>query len=194
MQRAQREVEAATAKAQQLAYAVVALHDELASAQTAVDAARSNARASIQAALDQADVDPTVTLFAALDGADPGLAGQVRDRQLGDVATRTKKLTSAISRLNSLNREQTKRLEAALDASARALSASDKAQATLTAARKTDQDLRTKVALAAQQAELTRLNAELAQSLAAVSSSSGAGAGYAPITATNLPASLAAST
>jgi hypothetical protein len=189
---AQRDVEAATAKAQQLAYAVVALHDELAAAQTAVNSARADARQSIRVALDQADADPTQTLIAALEGNDPGLAAQVRDRQLSDVATRTQKLTSAISLLNSLNREETKRLEAALNAAAQAVSASDKARIALAAAQKNDQQVRDRVALAAEQAELDRLEAQLAQSLAAVSASSGSSAGYAPITATNLPASLRA--
>jgi hypothetical protein len=187
---AQRQVEASTAKAQQLAYAVVALHDQLAAAQTAVDSARSDARESIRVALDQADSDPTTALFAALDGGDPGLAGQVRDRQLGSVASRTHKLNLAISRLSSLNREETQRLEAALSASAQAVSAADKARIALAAAQKTDQEVRDKVALAAAQSELNRLNAELAASLAAVSSSTSSGAGYAQITASNLPASL----
>ena len=185
---AQRQVEAATAKAQQLAYAVVALHDQLAAAQTAVDSARSHARESIRVALDQADSDPTTALFAALDGADPGLAGQVRNRQLGDVATRTHALTTAISRLSSLQHEESKRLEAALGAAAQAVSAADKARIALAAAQKSAQEVRDKVTLAAEQAELTRLNAQLAASLAAVSSSSSSG--YAMITATNLPASL----
>ncbi len=190
---AQRQVEAATAKAQQLAYAVVALHDQLAAAQTAVDSARSDARESIRVALDQADSDPTTALFAALDGGDPGLAGQVRDRQLGDVADRTHTLNAAITHLSSLNHEETKRLQAALVAAAQAVSSSDKARIALAAAQKNDQAVRDKVALAAEQAELTRLNAQLAASLAAVSSSSNASsAGYAPITATNLPASLRA--
>ncbi|HEX4019365.1 MAG TPA: lytic transglycosylase domain-containing protein [Frankiaceae bacterium] len=190
---AQRQVEESTAKAQQLAYSVVALHDQLAAAQTAVDAARSQARESIRVALDQADSDPTTALFAALEGSDPGLAGQVRDRQLGDVASRTHSLAAASTRLSALNREESKRLEAALGAAAQAVSAADKARITLTAAQKNDQDVRDKVALAEQQAELTRLNAQLAASLAAVSSSSNASsAGYAPITATNLPAALRA--
>ncbi len=187
---AQRAVESATAKAQQLAYAVVALHDQLAAAQTAVTSARAGARQSIRVALDQANVDPTAALFTALDGKDPGLASQVRDRQLGDVTSRTHQLTTAISRLNSLNREESKRLEAALSAAARAVAASDKARTALAAAQQTDREVRDKIALAAQRAELDRLTAELAQSLAAVSASSGASAGYAPITAANLPASL----
>jgi hypothetical protein len=186
---AQQQVEAATAKAQQLAYAVVALHDQLAAAQTAVNSARSDARESIRVALDQADSDPTTALFAALDGGDPGLAGQVRDHQLGDVASRTHKLNVAVSRLSSLNREESQRLEAALRAAAQAVSAADKARTALAAAQKTDQQVRDKVALAAAQSELNRLNAQLAASLAAVSSSSN-GASYAPITATNLPESL----
>jgi hypothetical protein len=187
---AQRDVEAATTKAQQLAYAVVALHDQLAAAQIAVNAARSDARQSIRVALDQADSDPTTALFAALDGGDPGLASQVRDRQLGDVASHTHELTVAVSKLSSLNREESKRLEAALAAAAQAVSAADKARIALDAAQKTDQEVRDRVTLAAQQSELTRLNAQLAASLAAVSSSSNAS--YAPITATNLPASLRA--
>jgi soluble lytic murein transglycosylase-like protein len=189
---AQHEVETATAKAQQLSYAVVAVHDQLAEAQTEVDSARADARKSIQAALDQANVDPTTTLFATLNGDDPGLATQVRDRQLGDVASRTSKLTSAITRLNALNREQSKRLEAAVKASAVALAAADKAHAALTSAQRTEQSIREKITLQAEQAELNKLTAELAQSLAAINASSGAAAGYAPITATNLPASLRA--
>jgi hypothetical protein len=188
---AQGEVEAATAKAQQLAYAVVALHDQLAAAQTDVNSARSDARESIRVALDQADSDPTTALFAALDGGDPGLASQVRDRQLGAVASRTRRLTVAVSRLSSLNSEESKRLSAALSAAAQAVSAADKAGIALAAAQHNDQEVRDKAALAAEQRELNRLNAELAASLAAVSSSSNASsAGYAPITATNLPASL----
>ncbi len=187
---AQRDVEAATAKAQQLAYAVVKLHDQLAAAQTAVTSARADARQSIRAALDQATVDPTAALFAALDGTDPGLASQVRDRQLGDVASRTHQFTTAVSRLNSLTREESKRLEAALTAAARAVAAADKARTALAAAQQTDREVRDKIALAAQRAELDRLTAELAQSLAAVSASSSTSTGYAPITATNLPASL----
>ncbi|HVU92908.1 MAG TPA: lytic transglycosylase domain-containing protein [Jatrophihabitans sp.] len=189
---AQQKVEAATARAQQLSYAVVALHDQLAVAQTDVDAARADARKTLRAALDQAGVDPTETLFAALSGDDPGLAGQVRDRQLSDVASRTHRLNVAVTRLNALSGEQTKRLEAALKASAEAVAAADTANATLVAAQKTVQSIREKLTLQAEQAELTRLSAELAQSLAAVSASSGASAGYAPITATNLPASLRA--
>ncbi len=189
---AQRELETATVKAQQLAYAVVALHDQLAAAQTEVTAARADARTSIRSALDQADVDPTTTLFAALNGNDPGLAVHVRDRQLGDVAARTKKLTGAVSKLNDLSRELTTRLAAANVAAATALGAADKAHTVLAAAQQADQALRERVALQAQQAELNRLTAELARSLAAVSASTGAAAGYAPITATNLPESLRA--
>ena len=185
-------VEIATAKAQQLAYAVVAVHDQLAQAQVEVNAARAEARKSIQAALDQASVDPTATLFASLKGDDPDLGAQVRSRQLGDVASRTSKLTSAITKLNALGREQSKRLEAAVKASAIAVAAADKAEAALASAQRTERSIRAKITLQAQQAELNRLTAELAQSLAAVNASSGAAAGYAPITATNLPASLRA--
>ncbi len=189
---AEHDLEGATLKAQQLAYAVVTLNDELAAAQTAVSTSRADARSSIRAALDQADVDPTATLFAALNGTDPGLAAQVRNRQLGDVASRTKKLSDAISHLSGLQRELNTRLEAANAAAAQALGAADKARQALATAQQTDQEIRDKIALAAQQAELNRLSAELAESLAAVSSSSGASAGYAPITATNLPDSLRA--
>jgi soluble lytic murein transglycosylase-like protein len=189
---AQRELEGATAKAQQLAYAVVALHDQLATAQTETAAARVDARTSIRAAIDQADIDPTETLFAALNGDDPGLSTQVRNRQLGDMAARTKKLNDAVTKLNALGREMTTRLASANVAAAQALSAADKARTVLAAAQKTDEALRAKVALQAQQAELDRLTAQLAQSLAAVSSSAGAAAGYAPITASNLPESLRA--
>jgi Transglycosylase SLT domain len=190
---AEKEVSAATVKAQQLAYAVVALHDQLAAAQTAVDAARVDARNSIRIALDQADIDPTETLFVTLSGNDPGLAGQVRDRQLGDVAARTEKLNSATAKLSSLNRQVSKRLEAALGAAAQAVSAADKARTALVAAQKTDQEVRARATLAAERAELDKLNAELAESLAAISASSNpSSAGYAPITATNLPASLRA--
>jgi hypothetical protein len=189
---AEHQVQAATAKAQQLAYAVVALHDQLATAQTETAAARDDARSSIRAAIDQADIDPTETLFAALNGDDPGLATQVRNRQLGDMAARTKKLNDAITKLNALGREMTTRLAAANVAAAQALSAADKARTVLAAALKTDEALRAKVALQAQQAELNRLTAQLAQSLAAVSASAGSAAGYAPITASNLPESLRA--
>ena len=48
-----------TKPAQQLAYAVVALHDQLATAQTETAAARVDARTSIRAAIAQADIDPT---------------------------------------------------------------------------------------------------------------------------------------
>lgn len=189
---AKHEVETATAKAQQLAYAVVAVHDQLADAQTEVDAARVDARKSIQAALDQANVDPTATLFASLNGDDPGLATQVRDRQLGDVASRTSKLTSAITKLDALSREQSSRLESAVKASAVAIAAADKAHAALLSAQHTELSIRERITLQAEQAELNRLTTELAQSLAAVNAGSGAAAGYAPITATNLPASLRA--
>jgi hypothetical protein len=116
----------------------------------------------------------------------------VRNRQLGDVASRTKQLNAAVSRLNSLNRQLLEQLQAANGAAAQALSAADKARTALAAAQKTDQEVRERVALAAQKAELDKLTAELATSLAAASSSAGASAGYAPITATNLPESLRA--
>jgi membrane-bound lytic murein transglycosylase B len=169
---AQDEVRTATQRAEQLAYTVVALHDQQADAEVAVTAARAQARQAIREAYDNATIDPTADLYAALSGADADLATRVRDRRMGDAAARAGHLQQALSRLTALSGAIATRRTAANKAAAQAVSAADKARQQLTIAEQTEREAQRQAELAAQRKELDRRSRELAQSLAAVDAAS----------------------
>ncbi len=165
---AEQQVRDATTQAEQLAYAVVALRAQVATAQNEVDSARDSARHAIQLSVDTANADPTVTFFATLSGDDPDLATQVNNRRMQDTETRVQLLQQAISKLNSLSSGTASRQSAALHAARRAVNAADKARNLLAAAEQKQVEVRNQVALAAARKELTDLNNQLLATLAAI--------------------------
>jgi hypothetical protein len=179
---AEQEVRDATNQLQQLSYLVVTLHNQQAVAQVALDSARVKTRQAIRAAYEGAVVDPTATLLADLSGKDPGLADQMRNHRLADIAARTRKLQAANDRLNDISKQASSRSVDAVKAAARALAAANIARGGLAAAEKTSSDLQHAAMVAAQRKELERLNKELEASLASLSAgASGIGVtAYAP--------------
>jgi hypothetical protein len=189
---AEQEVRDATAQLQQLSYLVVSLRDQQVQAQVVLDAAQADTRKAVRSAYEGAVVDPTATLFADLSGQDPGLADQVRNHRLADIAARTRKLQTASDQLAHISKQAAARSVDAVKAAARAVSAADIARNGLAAAEKTNSDLHKAAQLAAQKAELDKLNRELEASLASVSTSApGAGSSGIGVTA-SAPADIIA--
>lgn len=169
---AEQDVRSATAQAQQIADAVVELRGEQASAQVDVTNARADARQAIRFAYDSAGVDPSTSLLADLSGSDPGLADQVRNRQMRAAGARIATLEQSVAHLGAVGRMLATRRVAADQAAARAISAADSARIQLAAAEKTDSEVRQRAAMAAQRRELGRLNAQLAASLLSIEAGS----------------------
>ena len=189
LDKAEHEVRAATQQAQQLSYAVVALRDQQAEAQVAADQARAGARRSILLAYDGAAVDPTATLFADLNGTDPGLGDQVRNRRMADADQRVRRMQDAVAHLADLSRTMSKRLAEADRAAAHAVGEADLAQIDLAHAAEVDLAARHTAELAAQAQELAKLNTQLEAALAAINAASPQSAGSEPLTA-DTPAEL----
>jgi hypothetical protein len=164
---AEQEVTQATAQVQQLSYVLVTLHTEQVQAKVALAAAREDARSAIRTAFDGATVDPTATLLADLNGHDPGLEEQVRDRRLRDVNVRTHGLAAANQRLAVVTKDVARRSVEATQAAARAVGAADRARTVLVAAEQNSTDLQRKAKLAAQRRALEKLQRQLAANLAA---------------------------
>ncbi len=167
----------ATQKAQELAYALVALRAEQGDAQLAEATARNQARAAVRQAYDTANVDPTATLLASLSGSDPGLAEHVRNRRMHDAQDGARKLQKAVAHLAELNKAAAGRRTAAAKAAAEAVGAAEHADAQLVAAERINDEVHRQAELIAQRLELERLNSELAQSLTAVYASTHSSAG-----------------
>jgi membrane-bound lytic murein transglycosylase B len=162
---AERQVREATAQAQQITYAIIALRAERAQAQVKLTAARAQALTAIRDAYNDATIDPTATLLATLSGADPDLADAVRQRRLEEASAHTSELAAAARHLDDLGKQLSVRQRAAVQAAARAVGAAHEARVLLAAAQKKQQDTARRIELAAQQKELQRLNDQLLESL-----------------------------